>query len=151
MSFAIPDGSLWIPGRGSVPPDIRAAEAAIKEYAGGSDDLGLGRSEIDGTWVVVWNRGPEGRPFPVLNLGRELPGREEIQRRLYESDTWRRGAQIVQQVARKQLDGEERARKENRDRARAAAEDIDTAYHAARRHPTSTRIFVPKSIPQTKE
>lgn len=139
--------SLWIPGAGLVPADVRIAVQAIEDY---DPNLSLGKSHIDGTWVVLWNRGPEGRPFPVYNLGRELPGRERIQQLLYERDVVRHGGKLVEQLQRRVDDRQKALDKEAHERAEEAADDINTAFHVAKRH-GAPRIFVPKDIPKPKE
>lgn len=130
---------LWLPGQGFVPPHIRAAESAVKEY---DADLMLGRHEQTGEWVVLLTRGPEGRPFPVFGLGIELPAPEQIKQRLYESDTRRNGREIVRQIVRRQEDAREERRRKAEDASGQGAEAFEWAHRKLGSHP-SPRIFVP--------
>src|SRR3990172_12414123 len=103
--------SLWIPGLGTVPTAVLEPRRAVRDYA---PDLDLGKDERVGQWVVVVRHGPhEGRPFPVLGLGYDLPPYDEIQRRLYQGDVRKRGYAIVQEIERKN----EAVRKDLRDKA----------------------------------
>jgi hypothetical protein len=130
---------IWTPGHGLVPAHIRSAQKAVEEY---DVDMSIGRDDSNGQWVVLLARGPEGRPFPVLGLGVELPAPEEIKRKLYMSDTRKRGREIVMDIERHN----ERARQALRDKTHQAggevAETMDTALHLMKRHPVP-RIFVP--------
>jgi hypothetical protein len=131
--------NIWLPGAGLVPIDIRAADEAIRDY---DPDHALGRDEVTGDWVVLKRSGPDGEPFPVFNLGRELPGRDEIQRRLYNADVRRKGGKIVEQIQRRNDALKKALRDESHAAAEETAHDISTAFHVAKRHPTP-RIFVP--------
>jgi hypothetical protein len=117
---------IFIPGLGSVPFHVYTAQNAVTEY---DEDLILGQSDHMG-WVVFLKNGPqEGLPFPVLNLGHELPPAEEIKRRLYKGDTKRRGRQIVADIERNNA----AARKRNRDAAHeGAAESAEVIEWAMR-------------------
>lgn len=131
---------LWIPGAGFVPAHIRSAQKAVEEY---DPDLSLARDPDAGDqWVVLLNRGPEGRPFPVLGLGYELPAPEEIKRKLYMSDTRKRGREIVAEVVRRNEARKRAFRDQAHDAGGEVAEAMDTALHLMKRHPTP-RIFVP--------
>jgi len=130
---------LWLPGTGYVPSYIRNAMKALEEY---DPDLSLAR---DGDqWVIMLNRGPEGRGFPVLGLGFDLPAPEEIKRRLHQGDTRRRGREIVAEVDRHNEARKKSLRGAVRDGAEEFADALSTAYHIKKVHATP-RIFVPSS------
>jgi hypothetical protein len=131
--------NIWIPGAGFVPAHIRRAMKAVEEY---DVDLEIGRDEHTGDYVVMLKRGPEGRSFPVLGLGPELPAPEEIKRRLYKADTRRRGRQIVADIERNNERKRAELRHQTSEAAGEVAEAMDTALHLMKRHP-APRIFVP--------
>lgn len=131
--------SIWLPGAGLVPAHIRTAQQAIDAY---DSRLELGFDESNGQWVVLWKDAVDGSPYPVMGLGRELPGYEEIQRLLYKGDTVRRGGDIIKDVNRRQA-----ARKAASDAvAHDAAGDVaEHLEHTFRRmgQTSYNRIFVP--------
>lgn len=144
MSTIITPGgdSIWLPGSGLVPIHVRQAMQAVEEY---DAELELGQDTRNGQWVVLLSRGPEGRPFPVLGLGYELPAPEEIKRRLYMADTRRRGREIVADVVRANSRRQKELRDATHERGGEVAEAVDTAFHLMKRHPRP-RIFVPKGV-----
>lgn len=130
---------IWLPGVGLVPAHIRTAQQAVEAY---DSRLELGFNKRNGEWVVLWKNGPDGAPFPVLGLGRELPSYEEIQRLLYKGDTVRRGGEVVRDVIRRN----EKRKADSRHEAREAAGEVAEALeHAFRRMGKTSynRIFVP--------
>lgn len=131
--------NIWIPGAGLVPIHVRSAMKAVEEY---DADLKLARDEVADQWVVMLKNGPEGRPFPVLGLGYELPAPEEIKRRLYMADTRRRGREIVAEIERRNEARRQELRAKAHDAGGEVAEAMDTALHLMKRHPVP-RIFVP--------
>lgn len=134
--------NLWLPGHGLVPTHIRQAIQALEEY---DRDLSLAREENTGEWIVMLSRGPEGRAYPAMNLGTELPTPEEIKRKLYRADTRRRAREIVAEIDRKNEGRKKQLRDEAHDGAGEAAEAMDLYHHITKRHPVP-RIFVPKGI-----
>lgn len=131
--------NIWLPGAGSVPAHIRTAQQAVEAY---DSRLELGFNERNGDWVVLWRDGPDGAPYPVLGLGKELPGYEEIQRLLYQGDTVRRGGEVVRDVIRRNEAQKAAGRAEMSDRAGEVAEVLEHAFR--RMGKTSySRIFVP--------
>lgn len=130
---------IWTPGWGLVPAHIRSAQKAVEEY---DVDMSIGRDEANGNWVVMLARGPEGRPFPVLGLGTELPNPDEIKRRLYMSDVRKRGREIVADIERHNESIRRADRAKTHDAAGEVAEAMDTSLHLMKRHPVP-RIFVP--------
>lgn len=133
------DGDLWIPGYGTVPVGMAAAAKAVEEYDAG---LALGQDERTGAYVVLLKKGPDGTAYPVLGLGATLPSPDEIKRRLFMSDTRRRGREIVADIVRQRERAEIAARKESHEAAGEVAEAMDTALHLMKRHPVP-RIFIP--------
>lgn len=131
---------LWLPaGARALPLDVRTAQEAVETY---DDRLELGYDERNGNWVVLWKDGPDGAPFPIMGLGRELPGYEEIQRRLYMGDTVRRGGEVIQGVIRRNEERKKAAAAEHSERAGEVAEALEYAFR--RMGKTSySRVFVP--------
>lgn len=131
---------IWLPaGARALPLDVRTAQEAVETY---DSRLELGYDERNGNWVVLWKDGPDGAPFPVMGLGRELPGYEEIQRRLYMGDTVRRGGKVVEDVTRRNEARKKAAAAEHSDRAGEVAEALEYAFR--RMGKTSySRVFVP--------
>jgi len=125
---------------GMVPPHIATAQKAVEEY---DADLLIGRDERNGDWVVLLDsRRHDMPPHPVLRLGPELPGVDEIKRRLYHADTRRNGHRIVDDIVRARERAEAAMRSETHDAAGEVAEAMDAMLHALKRHP-APRIFVP--------
>lgn len=143
-NVVVPGHQLWLPGVGVAPLSVRAASKAVKEYDAG---LALGRHEQTGDWVVFIVDGPEGRPFPVFGLGRELPGADEIKRRLYLADTKRRGGKIVADIERRNDVKRAELRLKSDDAAGIAAEAFEWGHRQMGTHP-NPRVFVPNSIPK---
>lgn len=140
--FWSPGDSLWLPNVGLVPPHIRTAQQAVEAY---DPRLELGFNERNGEWVVLWKDGPEGAPYPVLGLGKELPGYEEIQRLLYKHDTVRRGGEVVKDVIRRNEQRKAEGRAQLKDRAGEVAEALEFAFR--RMGKTSyTKVYVPRGV-----
>lgn len=128
---------LWLP-QSHLLGSALEVKKAVQEY---DPDLTLGR-HVDGSWAVMVERGPEGQPFPVYNLGHELPGVDRVKRLLYEADVRRHGHKIVEQIQRR---NDQRAKELNdiaHDAAADTAERIESALRNAGERP-NTRIFVP--------
>jgi len=134
----MPTESIWIPGRGQMVIRELQAARAVEEYA---SDLILGFRKDTQEWVVFKQGGPDGQPFPVFGLGRELPTPEEIQKRLYLADTKRRGGQIVEEVNRRNEARQQAARDVADGAAEIAAEAFDWALR--KEGHGNQRIFVP--------
>lgn len=133
---------IWLPGTGLVPAHIRSAQEAIEAY---DSRLELGFNERNGEWVVLWKDGPDGAPYPVLGLGRELPGYEEIQRLLWQGDTVRRGGEVVRDVIRRNEKRKAEGRAELKDRAGEVAEALEYAFR--RMGKTSySKVYIPKGL-----
>lgn len=98
-SIILPNGggSLWVPGMGDVPLHLRQSMKAVEEY---DADLRLARNEDTGNWCIFIERGSGDSPFPVFNLGPELPGPDRIKQQLYQADVRRRGHEILRDVDR---------------------------------------------------
>jgi hypothetical protein len=132
---------IWLPGLGNVPFHVMEAGNAVNDY---DPDLMLGRNNKTGEWSVLVKNGPHGgEPFPVFNLGRELPSYTEIQKRLYDNDVRKHGHRIVEQIQRR-VD----ARKKQLDAAgtEVSAETAEVIDHGMRKLgmlPNTQRIFVP--------
>lgn len=120
---------LWTPPTaGVVPPDVRQAQLAIKAY---DERLVLGVDRHDNSWCVMWEDGPLGCPYPVLNLGHELPSYEGIQKRLYEADTVRNGGAQVARVTARQEKYKNDEKAAHREIAGETAEYLEHMFHKA--------------------
>lgn len=115
---------IWTPG-GVLSPEVRTAQAAIEAY---DERLELGFDNRANQWVVLWKDGPQGAPFPVYGLGRELPGYEQIQKMLWQGDTVRRGADIVKDVKRRNDAARISGNAEEREAALEVAEHLEHAF-----------------------
>lgn len=88
-----PATKIWLPGSGL--SDIRMAylDSAVQEY---DPNLRFGRNEDTGDYCVfVIKRGQP--PFPVLGF-QEIPEKDTIFRRLYETDSLRHGKKMLDQM-----------------------------------------------------
>jgi len=112
-------------------------------------DLILGRIEQTGVWTVFVKNGPNGMPFPVFELGRELPSYDRIQKMLYESDVRRHGHKIVEQVQRRNDAAAKRLDDAGHEAAEETAEYIEHGLRKLGALP-KLRAFVPDS-PSSKE
>jgi hypothetical protein len=120
---------MYLPaGAGAIPDDVRQAQLAVSAY---DAQLILGVDKHDNTWCVLWEKGPEGRPYPVLNLGKELPSYEAIQKRLYEADVVRNGGAQVAAVTARQDKLRADARAEAHEAATETAEHLEHMFHKA--------------------
>lgn len=130
---------IWLPGVGVVPSHIRTAQQAVEAY---DSRLELGFDQRNQQWVVLWKDAVDGAPFPVMGLGRELPGYEKIQEILYRGDTVRRGGEVVRDVVRR---NEERKRKSRAEFRETTGEVAEALEHAFRRmgETSYNRIHVP--------
>lgn len=130
---------MWLPGAGVVPAHIRSAQQAVEAY---DSRLELGFDERNKQWVVLWKDGPDGAPYPALGLGFELPGYEEIQKKLYMADTVRRGGEVLRDVIRRNNKAKAERAADMHDRAGEVAEHLEHAFR--RMGKTSySRVFVP--------
>ena len=127
-----------MPGHGLLPAHVRTASQAIEEY---DADLTLGRDQATGDWVVLKRSGPHG-PFAVLGLGAELPGHDEIKKRMYLADVRRHGEKIATDSQRRVDANQRELRREVEDAEGAAAEAYEWAHRKMGSHP-NPRIFVP--------
>lgn len=134
---------IWTP-RGMVDPKLRAAQRVVEQY---DPNLMLARHEGTGDWCVFLTEkaSPFGLPFPVIGLGPELPPPDEIEKRLMQADTARRGREILDQLERKNaaIKADREARMD--DASGIAAEALEWGFRKQGAHP-SPRIFVPRSL-----
>ena len=136
------DTRLWVPGHGLVEASIARASKAVDEY---DEALMLARHELTGDWCVFLKKGPFGEPFPVVGLGRDLPGPQEIQRRLYHADAKRRGNEILDQINRHNDELQQPGRDSADTAEGIAAEAYEWGFRKMGAHPTP-RVFVPRSV-----
>jgi hypothetical protein len=125
-------GSLWVPGMGEVPTHLRQSMKAVEEY---DADLRLARNEDTGHWCIFIERGSGDSPFPVFNLGPELPGPDQIKVQLYRADVRRRGHEILRDVERNNQRQRDALQAATDEAAGDAAESIEFAMR--KMHATS--------------
>lgn len=133
MSLIVPTGGGW-----SSIDAVRAGNA-VSDY---DPDLILGRDQETGLWRVYMRNGPEGQPFPVYTIGRELPSYDELQRRLYQADVRRHGHKIVEQVQRRVDARQASLEADAHDVSAETAERIEHGMRKLGMLP-NLRIFVP--------
>lgn len=129
-------GSLWVPGLGDVPLHLRASMKAVEEY---DADLQLARNEETGDWCIFIERRGQA-PFPVFNLGAELPSPDGIKQKLYNADVRRHGHRILEQVDRNNAQRLAEMRAVTDEAAGDAAETIEFAMRKL--HATSHKKVV---------
>lgn len=117
--------NIWTPAGSVLPPEVRTAQEAIEAY---DARLELGFDERAQQWVVLWKDGPDGAPFPALGLGRELPGYDTIQRKLYSADTARRGRAVLDEVNARNEARKAEGRAETSEAAGEVAEHLEHAF-----------------------
>lgn len=114
--------SIW------VPPTYRdrglaEARKAVKDY---DPELEFGLNEQTGQYCVFIPQGTNGitmeRDLPILGFN-HIPSRDEVQKRLYESDARRRGYEILDNIRRHN----EALEKESEFKAQDASEQLAEA------------------------
>lgn len=90
-----PTTHIWLPSGVSVSLEVLRADKAANDY---DPNLRFGRNEDNGQWCVF--RIVRGEvPLPILGFS-DVPGPQELQRRLYQSDALRRGEEILDDMNR---------------------------------------------------
>lgn len=121
----VPVQHIWLPNGVAVSLEVLRADKAANDY---DPNLRFGRNEDSGQWCVFRIvRGEE--PLPILGFP-DVPGPQEIQRRLYETDALRRGEEILTTINRENeviRAGWESAAREG---ANIAADAFDWGYRA---------------------
>lgn len=120
--------SIW------VPPTYRdrglaEARRAVKDY---DSELDFGLNERTGQYCVFIPKGTNQvtmeNDLPILGFN-EIPTREQVQKRLYESDARRRGYEILDSIQKHN----DSIQKEHEQRAAAASSELaETAEWAMR-------------------
>lgn len=132
-------GALYLPDVGLTGSDERAASKAVREY---DADCRLGQRKDNGEWIVYMTNPATNEPFPVLGLGMRLPGVDEIQRRMYQTDVRRHGEKIFREIMRQQ-DAAQAAIKSEHHEATEVAADVMMEGFRKQGHNPFPRIFVP--------
>jgi hypothetical protein len=101
---------------------------AVEEY---DADLRLARNDETGNWCVFISRGDAEAPFPVFNLGAELPSPDRIKQMLYMADVRRRGHDIVRDVERNNARRRAELEAVTADAAGEVAEAVESALRNA--------------------
>jgi len=131
---------LWLPGLGDTGTDELAAARAVEAY---DPDLVLGQ-QPDGQWAVFLRQGTKesgGQPFAVFGLGFQLPGYDEIQRKLYEHDVRRNGKELLDQLDRVYEREQAAVAAKTDEASMEVAEAISSNMHGNGVHPFP-RVFV---------
>jgi hypothetical protein len=118
---------LFVPGR-SDGADLSALQAAIKRH---DEDLFLARHEKTGDWCIfIENMSAltQGKPMPVIGLGRDLPSEDTIIERLRAADTRIHGSEILTGIAKNNEDAKAAKKRLADDATAAAAEAYEWAH-----------------------
>ncbi len=101
MSSILAPTTILVPGRGLVNLDALAVDRAVKEY---DERLSFGYNPKNEDWVVyiklprdfegAWYQIDGENVMPVLGVGREIPKPEVVTQRLWETDAWRNGEEM---------------------------------------------------------
>lgn len=127
---------ILVPGRGMVNASAMAVDTAVQEY---DELLRFGFNPANSDWVVYRQlpRDFEFAPYyiddqpvlPVLGFGTEIPSPEQALKRLYETDAWRHGQKLYDNM----LKENERIKKEqNQVYEDQMEEALERAEHALR-------------------
>lgn len=85
---------IWLPPRHQFL-GLKEAQEAVRDY---DADLDFGFNDETQQWCVFLKRGTNEltreKDLPVLGFD-HIPGRDEVQKRLYQSDAVRRGREII--------------------------------------------------------
>lgn len=92
-------GDIWTPPSHQFR-GVAEAKQAAQDY---DSNLDFGFNEKTQQWCVFIKAGAmeasKDRDFPILGF-KELPSREQVQKRLYQSDSLRRGFEILDDLQR---------------------------------------------------
>lgn len=86
--------NIWLPP-GHQFAGLKEARQAVQDY---DADLDFGLNQDTGQWCVFLKRGTNEltatKDLPVLGFN-HIPGRDEVQKRLYQTDALRRGREVL--------------------------------------------------------
>lgn len=139
---------ILVPGRGLVNVDADRVNTAVQEY---DEHLRFGFNQTNGDWVIYrklprdFEFAPyyiEGEPMlPVLGFGREIPSPEFALKRLYETDAWRHGQKIYDNLLRENEKIKAEQEEKFQEELTEAAERMEHALRYTGEGSTSTKIF----------
>lgn len=119
---------------------VREARQAVQDY---DPNLEFGFNERTKQWCVYLKRGAMAASadadLPILGFD-HIPGRDEVQRRLYQSDALRRGHEILDQINRHNDDIHRRSDAVS-DEDTQLAETLEWALRKTGRR--SDKVFIP--------
>lgn len=119
--------SIWTPASHRFS-GLREARQAAQEY---DPNLDFGFNEVTQQWCVYLKRGTMAgsaeKDLPILGFN-HIPGRDEIQKRLYRSDAARRGHEILDQINRHNDEITKRGDRRTDEAAGEVAEALEWAY-----------------------
>jgi hypothetical protein len=121
------DTRLFVPGRDD-GADLASLQAAIKRH---DEDLFLARHEKTGDWCIfIENMSAltQGKPMPVIGLGRDLPSEDTVLARLHAADTRIHGSDILSGIAKNNEDVKAIKKRAADDATAAAAEAYEWAH-----------------------
>lgn len=115
------------------------AEKAASDY---DSNLSFGWNEQTQQWCVFIKAGTmpasKDRDFPVLGF-QNIPSREEVQRRLYESDAFRKGVNILREANKH---NDELLNKDHSDVDGQTAEAFEWGFRKMGKSPY-TKVYMP--------
>lgn len=121
---------------------LAEARQAVKDY---DPDLDFGVNQETGQWCVFLTVGSSEltreKPLPVLGFD-HIPGRDEVQKRLYHSDAVRRGREILDNWNRHNDSIREQAA-EISDADREMAEKFAWGFKKVGSEKAPTQVYMP--------
>lgn len=135
--------TIWTPASHRFT-GLSEARKAVQDY---DPNLDFGFNEVTQQWCVYLKQGTMGASkdadLPILGFN-QIPGRDEIQKRLYNSDAMRRGHEILDQINRHNDEITERGNRRTDEAAGEVAETLEWAYRkmGSDKSPTS-KVFFP--------
>jgi len=135
--------SIWTPASHQFSGTSEARKA-VQDY---DPNLDFGFNEVTQQWCVYLKRGTmagsKDSDLPILGFD-HIPGRDEVQKRLYRSDSLRRGHEILDEINKHNDDIIERGDRRTDEAAGQVAETLEWAYRrvGSDKSPT-TKVFFP--------
>lgn len=134
-------GNIWVPPA-HYDRLVAQAREAVRDY---DSNLDFGKNELTNQWCIFLKRGAteatQEFDLPILGFN-DIPSREVIQRRLYESDAVRNGNEIMDSLQRNNDDIEARREVAAQEASAQAAEGFDWGFRQMGKAP-HTKVFIP--------
>jgi hypothetical protein len=133
--------NVWLPPS-HLYRGLSEARTAVSDY---DPRLDFGMNEETGQWCVFFNHGAieaaSEHPLPILGFD-HIPSRDEVQKRLYNSDALRRGEEIREQINRHNREIERKFEDKASEGSEAAAEGFDWLLRQDDKAPHSKHFFI---------